>query len=293
MYMLLEIVSCYLDLLDPLISDVPKLGIIQKVVDLVYACTQHVPSVRPRMSHVVHQLQHLGLKTAVSEKATSVGGGGSSASTASQSPISVLQFVKIDPRFREVLLVANKPRNRNMKESIFTMPIGRIGKSALEDIIRFNKLHIGFAFAMVLPTWTDPKHRFITDPNCVPGPNVLKGLLIFSVASLVSLLFSSLNACGVKFIMKIATAHGVSVDGIAAILRYGLLVSVMANFAGFGFIIPTIFYGSQFRVGTWNCLDNSGKGCTFFLMTLLPIINFIVMSGIGYEQWYFYTKSRT
>ncbi|KAF9609052.1 hypothetical protein IFM89_012492, partial [Coptis chinensis] len=84
----------YLDLLDPLISDVPKLGIIQKVVDLVYACTQHVPSVRPRMSHVVHQLQHLGLKTAISEKATSVGGDGSSASIASQSPISVLQFVE-------------------------------------------------------------------------------------------------------------------------------------------------------------------------------------------------------
>ena len=29
------------------------------VVDLVYACTQHVPSMRPRMSYVVHQLQHL------------------------------------------------------------------------------------------------------------------------------------------------------------------------------------------------------------------------------------------
>ncbi|KAF9607564.1 hypothetical protein IFM89_036926 [Coptis chinensis] len=86
----------YLDLLDPLISDVPELGIIQKVVDLVYACTQHVPSVRPRMSHVVHQLQHLGLKTAVSEKATSVGGGGLSASTASQSPISALQLVEVN-----------------------------------------------------------------------------------------------------------------------------------------------------------------------------------------------------
>ncbi|KAL5724546.1 hypothetical protein ACHQM5_007790 [Ranunculus cassubicifolius] len=53
----------YLDLLDPHISDIPEIGIIQKVVDLVYACTQHVPSVRPRMSHVVHQLQLLGLKT--------------------------------------------------------------------------------------------------------------------------------------------------------------------------------------------------------------------------------------
>ncbi|KAI3846043.1 hypothetical protein MKW92_001027 [Papaver armeniacum] len=52
----------YPDLLDPLISDIPELGVIQKVVDLVYACTQHVPSVRPRMSHVVHQLQQLEFK---------------------------------------------------------------------------------------------------------------------------------------------------------------------------------------------------------------------------------------
>ncbi|XP_021300197.1 C-type lectin receptor-like tyrosine-protein kinase At1g52310 isoform X1 [Herrania umbratica] len=51
----------YPELLDPLISssttDVPEAGDIQKVVDLVYACTQNVPSMRPRMSHVVHQLQ--------------------------------------------------------------------------------------------------------------------------------------------------------------------------------------------------------------------------------------------
>ncbi|KAK4742463.1 hypothetical protein SAY87_000464 [Trapa incisa] len=57
----------YPDILDPLISfssssspsDIPEAGVIQKVVDLVYACTQHVPSMRPRMSHVVHQLQQL------------------------------------------------------------------------------------------------------------------------------------------------------------------------------------------------------------------------------------------
>ncbi|KAK2635012.1 hypothetical protein Ddye_029804 [Dipteronia dyeriana] len=53
----------YLELLDPHLasssSDIPEAGVVQKVVDLVYACTQHVPSMRPRMSHVVHQLQQL------------------------------------------------------------------------------------------------------------------------------------------------------------------------------------------------------------------------------------------
>ncbi|KAI4371222.1 hypothetical protein MLD38_019485 [Melastoma candidum] len=53
----------YVELLDPYISssssEIPETGVIQKVVDLVYTCTQHVPSMRPRMSHVVHQLQQL------------------------------------------------------------------------------------------------------------------------------------------------------------------------------------------------------------------------------------------
>ncbi|KAI7753328.1 hypothetical protein M8C21_029460 [Ambrosia artemisiifolia] len=57
----------YLELLDPVISAssstspsrMPEAGVVQKVVDLVYSCTQHVPSMRPRMSHVVHQLQQL------------------------------------------------------------------------------------------------------------------------------------------------------------------------------------------------------------------------------------------
>ncbi|CAI9090669.1 OLC1v1025486C1 [Oldenlandia corymbosa var. corymbosa] len=53
----------YIELLDPLITSssiqIPEAGVIQKVVDLVYYCTQHVPSMRPRMSHVVHQLQQL------------------------------------------------------------------------------------------------------------------------------------------------------------------------------------------------------------------------------------------
>lgn len=57
----------YLELLDPVISassstspsKIPEAGVVQKVVDLVYSCTQHVPSMRPRMSHVVHQLQQL------------------------------------------------------------------------------------------------------------------------------------------------------------------------------------------------------------------------------------------
>ncbi|XP_021900055.1 C-type lectin receptor-like tyrosine-protein kinase At1g52310 [Carica papaya] len=50
----------YPELLDPLISsDIPEGSVIQTVVDLVYSCTQNVPSMRPRMSHVVHQLQQL------------------------------------------------------------------------------------------------------------------------------------------------------------------------------------------------------------------------------------------
>ncbi|GLJ45727.1 hypothetical protein SUGI_0962320 [Cryptomeria japonica] len=54
----------YTELLDPVITDIPEVGEIQKVVDLVYTCTQHVPSMRPRMSYVVHQLQQLELKVA-------------------------------------------------------------------------------------------------------------------------------------------------------------------------------------------------------------------------------------
>lgn len=49
----------FIQLLDPVISTIPDVGEIQKVVDLVYACTQHVPSMRPRMSYVVHQLQQI------------------------------------------------------------------------------------------------------------------------------------------------------------------------------------------------------------------------------------------
>ncbi|RAL49857.1 unnamed protein product [Cuscuta campestris] len=50
----------YMDLVDPLISSpVPEVAAVQKVVDLVYSCTQHVPSMRPRMSYIVHQLQQL------------------------------------------------------------------------------------------------------------------------------------------------------------------------------------------------------------------------------------------
>ncbi|XP_042483137.1 C-type lectin receptor-like tyrosine-protein kinase At1g52310 [Macadamia integrifolia] len=71
----------YPELLDPLITDIPEVGVVQKVVDLVYACTQHVPSVRPRMSHVVHQLQQLGLKT-TSEKSRT--GTSTSSSTTSR-----------------------------------------------------------------------------------------------------------------------------------------------------------------------------------------------------------------
>ncbi|MED6121671.1 hypothetical protein PIB30_032326 [Stylosanthes scabra] len=52
----------YPELLDPHISSssssiIPETNTIQKVIDLVYSCTQHVPSMRPRMSHVVLQLQ--------------------------------------------------------------------------------------------------------------------------------------------------------------------------------------------------------------------------------------------
>lgn len=74
----------YLELLDPLINDIPDVGIVQKVVDLVYACTQHVPSVRPRMSHVVHQLQQIGMRS-TSEQTS----GSSSTSTSRMSPASL------------------------------------------------------------------------------------------------------------------------------------------------------------------------------------------------------------
>lgn len=61
----------YSELLDPVISnsssEIPESGVIQKVVDLVYSCTENVPSVRPRMSHVVHQLQQLAPSTSAAE----------------------------------------------------------------------------------------------------------------------------------------------------------------------------------------------------------------------------------
>ncbi|XP_021737205.1 C-type lectin receptor-like tyrosine-protein kinase At1g52310 isoform X2 [Chenopodium quinoa] len=63
----------YPDLLDPVISssssEIPEAGAIQKVVDLVYSCTQNLPSMRPRMSHVVHQLQQLVPSAPVVEQA--------------------------------------------------------------------------------------------------------------------------------------------------------------------------------------------------------------------------------
>jgi serine/threonine protein kinase len=49
----------FIELLDPLIVTIPDSSQVQAVVDLVYSCTQHVPGMRPRMSHVVHQLQQL------------------------------------------------------------------------------------------------------------------------------------------------------------------------------------------------------------------------------------------
>ncbi|CAA0288933.1 unnamed protein product [Arabidopsis thaliana] len=50
----------WLEILDPVITcGLPEACVVQKVVDLVYSCTQNVPSMRPRMSHVVHQLQQL------------------------------------------------------------------------------------------------------------------------------------------------------------------------------------------------------------------------------------------
>ncbi|CAN8288220.1 unnamed protein product [Cochlearia groenlandica] len=52
--------SRWLEILDPVINcGLPDASVVQKVVDLVYSCTQNVPSMRPRMSHVVHQLQQL------------------------------------------------------------------------------------------------------------------------------------------------------------------------------------------------------------------------------------------
>lgn len=47
------------DLLDVLIGTLPNHSQVKKVVDLVYTCTQHVPSMRPRMSYVLYQLQEL------------------------------------------------------------------------------------------------------------------------------------------------------------------------------------------------------------------------------------------
>lgn len=75
----------YTELLDPIIQDIPEVSVIQKVVDLVYVCTQHVPSVRPRMSHVVHQLQQLGLRTALEQPR-------SEASSSTTSPMLPLQL---------------------------------------------------------------------------------------------------------------------------------------------------------------------------------------------------------
>ncbi|KAJ7540382.1 hypothetical protein O6H91_10G012000 [Diphasiastrum complanatum] len=47
------------EILDPKIGTVPDVNQVKKAIDLIYTCTQHVPSMRPRMSYVVHELQHL------------------------------------------------------------------------------------------------------------------------------------------------------------------------------------------------------------------------------------------
>ncbi|CAM6083225.1 unnamed protein product [Calypogeia fissa] len=51
--------EAWTDLLDATIGTVPNHSQVKKVCDLVYTCTQHVPSMRPRMSYVLYQLQEL------------------------------------------------------------------------------------------------------------------------------------------------------------------------------------------------------------------------------------------
>ncbi|KAG6541659.1 hypothetical protein Mapa_016924 [Marchantia paleacea] len=51
--------EAWTELLDVTIGTVPNYSQVKKVVELAYTCTQHVPSMRPRMSHVLYQLQEL------------------------------------------------------------------------------------------------------------------------------------------------------------------------------------------------------------------------------------------
>ncbi|XP_024527126.1 C-type lectin receptor-like tyrosine-protein kinase At1g52310 isoform X1 [Selaginella moellendorffii] len=47
------------EIIDPSLTSIPAPAHIQMLVDLIYSCTQHVASMRPRMSYVVHQLDQL------------------------------------------------------------------------------------------------------------------------------------------------------------------------------------------------------------------------------------------
>lgn len=157
--------------------------------------------------------------------------------------------------------------------------------TALDGLVNVNSLFTVAVFVGL--SLTSPGQRSLeNNSSCDAGPDVVRNLLVFEVASFSFFLFSSLIAQGLKLAINLINSKDVD-DAFrahinATVLRFGMLGSAVGSVMGCLFLLLSMVDVIQIRLGMLSCGSKSAVRAVTALVTLVSTALLVYISTIFY-----------
>lgn len=154
--------------------------------------------------------------------------------------------------------------------------IKEILKSGLDDLVNVNSL-LSIAVFVGL-TYATPGQRSLENrPECDAEPHQAKNLVVLEVVAFSFFLFSSLVAKALKVNFQIYDNGNFEIDEKTGQGRLTwwkwvfLSLSVLASFLGCFFLMLSMFYLIQIRLGRLSCKSPYTQGATLLMVAIVCV----------------------
>ncbi|KAI7982931.1 hypothetical protein LOK49_LG15G00968 [Camellia lanceoleosa] len=160
-------------------------------------------------------------------------------------------------------------RKKKIKENL---------KSGLDDLVNVNSL-LSIAVFVGLSYATPGQRSLENRPECDAEPRQAKNLVVLEVVAFSFFLFSSLVAKSLKVNVQLDEENfEIYKPGKARLTSWKwvfLILSVLASFLGCFFLMLSMFYLIQIRLGRLSCKSPYTQGATL-LMTAIVCVGMLI-----------------
>jgi len=131
-----------------------------------------------------------------------------------------------------------------------------------------NALFVGVTYFGMGWTQMSPSNNIISKPECIPGTNTIKELVVFHITSFVSFVMSNVVAIGIKIVLESCTPTVTH----SKTLRVFMVLCAVLSVSGYTFMFFAMNNVAQIKLGLIECGDPHMSISFISLLVHAPVV---------------------